>query len=163
MTFTGRFGVPLHEPEIVDGERPAPLDLPGADRTADRVRGHIERLQQALEPGLVLDDLEHLGERHQAHARQLLGDERIEVVAPQFAVGDDVAAEGVLEPHQIDHSGVGDAIELGAIDPLPAKLPERLGDRGRPRPAADGGHRKQWQLTRHRWRARKSALLQRRR
>ena len=36
--------------------------------TADRVGRHVERLQQPLEPRLVLDDVEHLGQGHEADA-----------------------------------------------------------------------------------------------
>ena len=126
------------ERQVVDRQRLPPVDARRADRAADRIGGDVERLEELLEAGLVLDDVEHLGEGHEPYAGQLLGDERVEVVAPQLAVRHDVAAEGLLQAQQIHHRLVGDAIEFRAVDPTAAIGAHRLGDPWRPRPAADG-------------------------
>ena len=116
------------ERQVVDRQRLPPGDARRADRAADRIGRHVERLQELLEPGLVFDDLQHLGEGHEPHAGHLVGDERIEVVAPQFAVRDDVAAERLLQAQQLDHRLVGDAIAFGAVDPPMPIRTHRLGD-----------------------------------
>ena len=82
----------------------------------------------------------------QPNAGQLLGDERVEVVAPQLAVGHDVAAERLLQPQQLDDRVVGDR------DRTPRGRCARgeaarsaSSDRRRPRPAPDRRDRKQRQ------------------
>src|SRR5262245_41974927 len=110
---------------------------PYADRTADRIRGDVERLEQLLERRLVLDDVEHLREGHQADPFELLRDERVEVVAPQLAVGDDVTPEIVLAGDEGGDRLVGDAVELAPREPLTAPRALRVGQRRRPGPAAD--------------------------
>ena len=106
----------------------------------------IERLQQLLEPGLVLDDVEHFGKGHQPHAFELLRHKRIKVVAAQLAVCDDVAPELVLQAQEGDDRLVCHVVELRAGDPLPPIRPLCFCDLGRPRPAAHRRHGKERQL-----------------
>jgi hypothetical protein len=86
----GLVGMALQKSEFVYRQGLAALDPPDAGRIADRVRRDVEGLEHAFEARLVLHDVEHLQERHELYASELLGHERVEVVAPLFAVGNDV-------------------------------------------------------------------------
>ena len=125
------------ERQVVDRQWLPPVDARRADRAADRISRHVERLEELLEASLVFDDFQHLGKGHEPHAGQLVGDERVEVVAPQFAVRDDVAAERLLQAQQLDHRLGNDAVAFGPVDPPMPVCVHRLGDLRRPRPAAD--------------------------
>ncbi len=131
------------EPVLVERQRPAARDPAHAGGVLDREGGHVERLQDALEARLVLDDVEHLGEGDQAHALELVGDEGVEVVAALLPVGDDVDAGLLLEVEQAADGLVGDAVEVVAGDHAVLLAALRLEDLGRARPAADGRDREE--------------------
>jgi hypothetical protein len=88
--------VPAEELEVLQRERLAPADPADAGRIADRKGRDVERRQKARKALLVLDDVEHFGERHHLDTVQLVGDERVEVVATLLAVGDQVGARLLL-------------------------------------------------------------------
>ena len=134
-----------HESQVIDGERFAPREAAHADRAADGIGRDVERLQQPFESGLVLDDVEHLGQGHELDALDLVGDERIEIVAAQLAVSDDVAPDVVLQTEEIDHRGVGHPIELVPPEPAAAQALLCVAQRKRARPASDRRHREEGQ------------------
>jgi hypothetical protein len=57
------------------GHLGAASDLADAGRVAERGGRHVERLQQLFETGFVVDVIQQLDQRHEAHAIQLVGDE----------------------------------------------------------------------------------------
>ena len=94
---------------------------------------------------VTIDDIEHFGQCHQLYVFEFLRDERVEVVAAQLAVGDDVAPELVLQSQEGDDRLVCSLVELLPRDPLPPVRSLCFCDLRRPRPAADRRHRKERQ------------------
>jgi hypothetical protein len=111
--------------------------------------GNVEGLEHLLEGRLVLHGVEHLGEGHQPGAVDLVGDERIEIVAPEFA-GDEHVHPGALlggdaaGGFRIDHG-----VELVAVHPSEPAGAQRVEHVLGARPTADLGDGKTGKLGIH--------------
>ena len=76
---------------------PAARDPADTGRVTNRVGGDVEALKDTLEICLILHNIKHFQERHGLYASKFLGNERVKIIAPLFAIGDDIYAGFILE------------------------------------------------------------------
>ena len=139
----GLLGVPLEEGDLVAGEAladPEPFD---GDRALDGEGWDIESAQRLLEAGAVGDVVQQLGDRHEAHALDLVDDEGVEVVAALFAVRDDVDPGVLLVAERLQDGLIGHGGEVGFGDLAGLAPPEGADQVRGASPAPNGRHRKQ--------------------
>ncbi len=135
------------ERELVERERPPGPDLVDHRLVLDGEGRGVGGLQDLLVGGAVLDEIHDLGQREELDAVELLGHERVEVVAALLPIAHDVDAGLVLVAERLEYRAVGHVVELLGAHPAALPFAQRVQQPARPRPAPDHRYREVHKLS----------------